>query len=663
MGPFDNRGGQGFAAIYPPEQGVELWIAYGGEKGPLRLAACFKRGRVRQRRFNRELEKLKGTVAYAYAEVESPDRRPASCRLSTDNAYRVWLNGKLVGEAEIYHAFTTFDQYIVPVTLQPGIISDRGQNLPERANRGMGRRLEIPGCGFATKPGATSAWRKNHDGRTGRLPGTNCRGLAHRGAAVGGAGCGREGSRSRAAEDWPQFRGPQVRSTASPMPGRLPGTWKRWSLGKSICPVVVPRDPIVVGDRVFVTASSGNLQDRLHVLCFSVVDGHRLWERQFWATGRTITHPQTAVAANTPADDETGVCLLLFERSGGPRPRRQPALVSRAGSRLSADWQRRGHGLFAAGGHGAGGRASRDARRRVRDGDQRRQRHHRLAGRSSAQSQLVVAGPNAAGQRTARGAGTVGGRPVGPVDRDRRYALELCGQACEGIPSPAVNGGKIYLPADGITLRPAPGTRPPEVLWKSNKLSPGAASPIAAEGKLYLVNRSGVLIAAKQTDGEILFRVRLEAASGARRSSAAITWWRAILTARYRWSNWPPTGNRGLSLRSFRWAKSCKPRPPWPIGPCSCERRALVETGNAVTDGLPRAWCGGRTVVAGLCEPGEHRQIVILQGGLGASSSGRMRCGSDEVARGAPGSQTQPQMLNRHRQTRDKASSRRQRTG
>ena len=54
---------------------------------------------------------------------------------------------------------------------------------------------------------------------------------------------------------------------------------------------------------MFLTASSGVEQDRLHVVCLSTKTGAKLWERQFWATGRTMTHPKTCVAANTPCSD------------------------------------------------------------------------------------------------------------------------------------------------------------------------------------------------------------------------------------------------------------------------------------------------------------------------------------------------------------------------
>ena len=49
-----------------------------------------------------------------------------------------------------------------------------------------------------------------------------------------------------------------------------------------------PSSPIVVGDRVLVTCSSGARQERLHLLCFAAADGKCLWHREFWATGNTL---------------------------------------------------------------------------------------------------------------------------------------------------------------------------------------------------------------------------------------------------------------------------------------------------------------------------------------------------------------------------------------
>ena len=46
---------------------------------------------------------------------------------------------------------------------------------------------------------------------------------------------------------------------------------------------------IVVGGRVFVTASEGPKQDRLRVLALDARSGKQLWQRTFWATGPTAS--------------------------------------------------------------------------------------------------------------------------------------------------------------------------------------------------------------------------------------------------------------------------------------------------------------------------------------------------------------------------------------
>lgn len=102
--------------------------------------------------------------------------------------------------------------------------------------------------------------------------------------------------------DWRAFRGTDS-STVAPTPA--PTTWSdteniAW---KVALPGRGLSSPIIVGDRVYLTASSGGRQDRLHVLCFDKQSGQSLWERQFWATGRTVAHPTTCNAAPTPVSD------------------------------------------------------------------------------------------------------------------------------------------------------------------------------------------------------------------------------------------------------------------------------------------------------------------------------------------------------------------------
>ena len=118
------------------------------------------------------------------------------------------------------------------------------------------------------------------------------------------------GSIHMAAADWPQFRGPQGNgiSKDTGVPTKLDPSSIAWAAdlpGRGLS------SPIIIGDRVFVTCSSGPKQDRLHVICFNAKDGTKRWERQFWATGRTMSHEKTCVAAPTPASDGERIFALF----------------------------------------------------------------------------------------------------------------------------------------------------------------------------------------------------------------------------------------------------------------------------------------------------------------------------------------------------------------
>ena len=102
--------------------------------------------------------------------------------------------------------------------------------------------------------------------------------------------------------DWKQFRGDDQRN-ASP-DAKVPAEWGEGEIAwKADLPGRAASSPIVVGDKVIATSASGYRNDRLHVAAFNEATGKQLWHRQFWATGRTLTHPFSSVAANTPASD------------------------------------------------------------------------------------------------------------------------------------------------------------------------------------------------------------------------------------------------------------------------------------------------------------------------------------------------------------------------
>ena len=100
--------------------------------------------------------------------------------------------------------------------------------------------------------------------------------------------------------DWRQFRGPGGKGVSTET--NLPTKWseKENIAWKAALPGRGLSGPIVIGDRVVVTASSGYRQDRLHVFCFDTKTGKQRWHRRFWSTGRTMTHGKICPAAPTP---------------------------------------------------------------------------------------------------------------------------------------------------------------------------------------------------------------------------------------------------------------------------------------------------------------------------------------------------------------------------
>jgi hypothetical protein len=124
IGPFDNgddKGSdQGYDAVYPPETGLDLASSCPGRHGVVRwidYAATDDYGNVD---LNAALGVEKSVAGYASAEFFSAGRQEAEIRIASDNAIKVWLNGKLIDRRHVYHGGSQLDQYVTPVVLQPG---------------------------------------------------------------------------------------------------------------------------------------------------------------------------------------------------------------------------------------------------------------------------------------------------------------------------------------------------------------------------------------------------------------------------------------------------------------------------------------------------------------------------------------------------------------
>ncbi len=113
------------------------------------------------------------------------------------------------------------------------------------------------------------------------------------------------------AADWPQFKGPNGSgvSAEKDLPTKFKGDdGLRW---KAALPARGVSSPVVVGGKVFVTCSGGVRDDQLHLLAFDTATGKQLWQRRIVATGGTTAHPKTCMAAPTPVADDSAVYALF----------------------------------------------------------------------------------------------------------------------------------------------------------------------------------------------------------------------------------------------------------------------------------------------------------------------------------------------------------------
>lgn len=315
-----------------------------------------------------------------------------------------------------------------------------------------------------------------------------------------------------ASADWTQFRGPGASGCVpdATLPTSLDAAKHiAWNLplpGRGLS------SPVIVGDRVFVTCSSGPKQQRLHVLCFRASDGARLWERRFFATGRTMCHEKTCVAANSPTTDGQRVFalfssgdlvaldlegnLLWFRGLGADYPNASnslgmsSSLVAADGSvvaQLENDSQSLALGIDVATG----------LNRWKLD------RPKRANWTSPVLFQDPVAGRSAVLLQSSAG--------VLAVEPASGKELWNYSDGASTVPSAATSQGVIYVPSYGITaLKPGGPGQAPTQLWRAGNLRPGTSSPVIIGDRLYTLNDAGVLTAGDLQEGKRLWQLRLK---------------------------------------------------------------------------------------------------------------------------------------------------------
>ncbi|MCA9261399.1 MAG: PQQ-binding-like beta-propeller repeat protein [Planctomycetales bacterium] len=316
------------------------------------------------------------------------------------------------------------------------------------------------------------------------------------------------------ASDWPGFRG-DGRSVAES--GAIPATWSIENGDNVVWQVDLPgrgvSGPIVADGKVFVTCSSGAKRDRLHVAAFDQKSGQRLWHRQFWADGRTFIHPLSAVAANTPAAADGRVFAFFSSNDLYALDYDGNVLWMRS---LTRDYPKAGNDVgmssspVVAGdvvvvqseAQAAGFVEALD----VRTGKTRWQTERPR--KASWCSPLAWTLESADGPQPVvllQSLENVELRRA--ADGERLWSMPL---PCEAIASATRVGEKVLVPSGGVRmLEWSDAAKSPTVEWQAVGVQPGNPSPVAYRGRLYAINRAGVLSCVDLATQKSAWKLRL----------------------------------------------------------------------------------------------------------------------------------------------------------
>jgi hypothetical protein len=120
IGLFDNKDRAGYAKEFPPEKQVDLSAKYQSLDKEVTWIEHHTDHQEGDVDLNKVYGEIKEVLAYAAGEVDSDSEREAQIRINCIAACKVWLNGELVIDHEVYHAGYKFDQYVANVRLNKG---------------------------------------------------------------------------------------------------------------------------------------------------------------------------------------------------------------------------------------------------------------------------------------------------------------------------------------------------------------------------------------------------------------------------------------------------------------------------------------------------------------------------------------------------------------
>lgn len=315
-----------------------------------------------------------------------------------------------------------------------------------------------------------------------------------------------------AGADWPGFRGSD--STAVAANSNPPLEWSEdtgvaW---KKSLPGRGAAGTIVVDGKVFVTASSPGDQDRLYVLCFDAKSGDELWRREFWATGRTSTHPSSAVAAPTPVSDGKHIFafyssndLICLDLKGNLKWYRG----------LSHDYPKSGNDVgMASSPTISGGNVIVQVESQgdsfatgisIETGEtQWKIERPKISNWASP----VVVPKSGSRKETVLLTSKKGLTLVDPQSGETLWNYET---EVSGVPSAVAVGDRFYVAANGLTCFELPADSfAAEVKWDNGKIRPSSASPVITADKIYVLDRGGIVTCASIDGDKIFWKLRLK---------------------------------------------------------------------------------------------------------------------------------------------------------
>lgn len=314
--------------------------------------------------------------------------------------------------------------------------------------------------------------------------------------------------------DWLRFRGPNGNGAVEDVTGPVAFDSERSITWKAELPGRGLSSPIIIGDRVVVTCSSGVRQEKLHVICFDAKDGSLRWERNFWSTGRTMTHNKTCVAAPSPVSDGERIfalysCndLICLDLEGNLRWLRG----------LTLDYPNASNSLGMASSPVVAGdtlvvQIENDSESFAAGIDRAtgKNRWKTDRARKANWTSPVVLKDSATGGDVVALQGSAGVSAVDPDTGREVWAYED-GAATMASGAASGDGSVLFVPSHGLTaLQAGPERNVARQLWREEQQSPGTASPLVLGDHVFTLNNAGVLTCAETKTGERLWRLRLK---------------------------------------------------------------------------------------------------------------------------------------------------------